>query len=307
MYIINFIRGFCMALADSVPGVSGGTIAFILGFYDDFINSLSSLTLRNGRAERKKAILFLFKLGIGWVVGMILSVLFLSSVFESHIYEISSLFVGFIICSIPLVIKEEKDVIRDKYKYLIFALIGILIVVAITYFNPVSSNSSINLSLDNFSLGFGIYVFIAGMIAISAMVLPGISGSTLLLIFGLYAPIISSIREVLSLNLSSLPMLIVFGVGIIVGILSTIHIIKYLLANYRSQMIYLIIGLMVGSIYPVFMGPTTLTVPLEPMNLHSFNLFYFIIGGALIFGLEKLSVCLKNKDNKNVEDNGVNG
>ncbi|MBU5484833.1 DUF368 domain-containing protein [Clostridium sp. MSJ-11] len=307
MYIINFIRGFCMALADSVPGVSGGTIAFILGFYDDFINSLSSLTSRNGTGERKKALLFLFKLGIGWVVGMILSVLFLSSVFESHIYEISSLFVGFIICSIPLVIKEEKDVIRDKYKYLIFALIGILIVVAITYFNPVSSNSSMDLSLDNFSLGFAIYVFIAGMIAISAMVLPGISGSTLLLIFGLYAPIISSIKEVLTLNLSPLPMLIVFGVGVIVGILSTIHIIKYLLANYRSQMIYLTIGLMIGSIYPVFMGPTTLTVPLEPMNLHTFSLIYFIMGGALIFGLEKLNICIKNKTSKNVEENGVNG
>jgi len=285
-----------MALADSVPGVSGGTIAFILGFYDDFINSLSSLTSNREKDKRKESITFLFKLGIGWAVGMILSVLLLSSIFDSNIYTISSLFVGFIICSIPLVIKEEKNVIKDKYKYLLFTLIGIFVVVAISYFNPVSSTSGTSLSLDKFSLGLGVYVFIAGMIAISAMVLPGISGSTLLLIFGLYAPIISSIKEVLTFNLSPLPILVVFGIGIIAGILSTIRIIRYLLANYRAQMIYLIIGLMIGSIYAVFMGPTTLKTPLAAMNMHSFSFIYFVLGGALIFGLERLNLYFKNKN-----------
>lgn len=64
-YIIQFIRGFCMALADSVPGVSGGTIAFLLGFYDKFINSLNSL-MEKDKKKRKEAILFLLKLVIGW-------------------------------------------------------------------------------------------------------------------------------------------------------------------------------------------------------------------------------------------------
>ena len=298
MYIINFIRGFCMALADSVPGVSGGTIAFILGFYDDFINSLSSLT--SIKSENfKKSIVFLLKLGIGWVVGFILSVLFLASLFESHIYEISSLFTGFIICSIPLIIKEEMNTIVKQYKHLIFTILGILVVVALTYFNPVSSNSGLNISFNNLSLGLGIYVFIAGMIAISAMVLPGISGSTLLLIFGLYAPIISSIKEVLTFNFRNLPILIILAFGILTGILLTINVIKYLLANYRPQMIYLILGLMVGSIYPVFMGATTLEVPLAPMNLSSFSIIYFILGGLLIFGLEKLSLYLKKKESPN--------
>ena len=78
MFIINFIRGFFMALADSVPGVSGGTIAFILGFDDDFINSLNSLISRDNMDNKKNSLIFLFKLGIGWVTGMVLSVLFLS-------------------------------------------------------------------------------------------------------------------------------------------------------------------------------------------------------------------------------------
>lgn len=92
MYIVQFIRGFCMALADSVPGVSGGTIAFLLGFYDQFIDSMDDL-LRGSLEKKKKALFFLVKLGIGWACGMILAVLVLTSVFESHIYAISSMFI----------------------------------------------------------------------------------------------------------------------------------------------------------------------------------------------------------------------
>lgn len=296
MYVINFIRGFFMALADSVPGVSGGTIAFILGFYDNFIDSLNSLTSKSSSREKKKeSIIFLFKLGIGWIVGMGLSVIFLSSIFESHIYAISSVFTGFIIFSIPLIIKAEKSTIKDKYGNLVFLIIGVIIVVAITYFNPSSANEGINLAMSKLSIGKIIYVFICGMIAISAMVLPGISGSTLLLIFGLYVPIISSIKAVLKLDLQYLPILIVFGLGVIIGILTTIKVIKYSLANYRSQMIYLILGLMVGSIYAVFMGPTTLETPKAPMNLSTFNFIYFILGGALILGLDRFQDILKKQ------------
>lgn len=295
MFIINFIRGFFMALADSVPGVSGGTIAFILGFYDDFIGSLNSLISKDNKEDKKKSLFFLIKLGIGWIVGMVLSVLILSSIFDSHIYSISSLFTGFIIVAIPLIMKQEKDSLIGKYKNIIFTIIGALIVGLITFFNPSGSNGGLNLSLGSLNFGLGLFVFVAGMIAISAMVLPGISGSTLLLIFGLYTGIISSIKEVLSLNLSYLPVLIIFGLGVITGILSTIKIIRFLLNKYRSAMIYLILGLMLGSIYAVFMGPTTLEVPKPAMDFSNFSWIFFIIGGALIVVLEKSKDFLENK------------
>lgn len=284
-----------MALADSVPGVSGGTIAFILGFYDDFIGSLNSLISKNSIDDKKKSLIFLFKLGIGWLVGMVLSVLLLSSIFEEHIYSISSLFTGFIIFAIPLIMKEEKDSLIGKYKNIIFTIIGALIVALITYFNPSGSNGGLNLSSEYLNFSTGIFVFVAGMIAISAMVLPGISGSTLLLIFGLYAGIISSIKEVLSLNFSYLPVLIIFGLGVIVGILSTIKIIKFFLNKYRSAMIYLILGLMIGSIYAVFMGPTTLEMPKPAMTFSSFSWIFFIIGGVVIIILEKSKEFLEKK------------
>ncbi|NFH67853.1 DUF368 domain-containing protein [Clostridium botulinum] len=296
MYIINFIRGFCMALADSVPGVSGGTIAFILGFYDKFINSLSNVI--SGRKEEKiEAFKFLFKLGIGWVIGFVSSVLFLTSIFDKEIYKISSLFIGFIIFAIPIIIKEEKSSIINKYKNIFFSIIGICIVVLITYFNPVAgSDSAAGMSLDRLTLGLGAYIFVVAMIAISAMVLPGISGSTLLLIFGLYAPIMNAVKEVLKFNFDYLLVCFVFGFGVLFGILITIKGVKYLLSNYRSQTIYLILGLMIGSIYAVFMGPTSLEVPKPPMNLHTFNIIFFIIGGGIILLLQKLKYYLENKN-----------
>lgn len=284
-----------MALADSVPGVSGGTIAFILGFYDDFIGSLNSLISRDSASNKKESLFFLLKLGIGWIFGMVLSVLFLSSIFDSHIYTISSLFTGFILVAIPLIVKEEKGSLVGQYQNIIFAFLGALIVILITYFNPSGSTGGINLSLDNLNFGLGLFVFVAGMIAISAMVLPGISGSTLLLIFGLYTGIINAIKEVLTFNFSYLPILIIFGLGIITGILSTIKIIRFLLSKYRSKMIYLILGLMIGSIYAVFMGPTTLEVPKEAMTLNNFDWVFFIIGGALILILEKSKDFLEKK------------
>lgn len=290
MYIINFFRGACMALADSVPGVSGGTIAFILGFYDEFINSLNTLVSKNSKEDKKKALSFLMKLGLGWIAAFIAAVLFISSLFESHIYEISSLFIGFIVFAIPLIIKEDKESIVGKYKNIIFTIIGIVVVACITYFNPVGSSNGVDVSINNLSIGLIIYVFICGMIAISAMVLPGISGSTLLLIFGLYAPIVNAIKEVLSLNLSYVPILAVFGLGVITGILLTIKGIKYLLERHRSKVIYLVLGLMIGSIYAVIMGPSTLEVPEAPLSLETFNFIFFAVGGALIIALEKLKM-----------------
>lgn len=285
--IINMFRGFMMALADSVPGVSGGTIAFVLGFYDKFINSLNDIVF-GSKLERKNAFIFLIKLGFGWVVGMVIATLVLTNLFEKNIYVVSSLFLGFIIFSIPLIIKEEIDSFKGKYKNIVFAIIGIAIVALITYFNPVSGGNGMDIT--NLNLGLSLYIFVSAMIAISAMVLPGISGSTLLLIFGLYIPIINAIKEFLHLNFSYLPVLIVFGFGVLFGIVTVIRLINNALEKYRSQTMYLILGLILGSLYAIVMGPTTLSNSMDAMSLSTFNIIWFVIGGIIIMGL-----LLKNK------------
>ena len=279
-----------MALADSVPGVSGGTIAFLLGFYDTFIESLNDLMGRDND-RRKAAFLFLVKLGMGGVIGFCMSVLILSSLFEVHIYRISSLFLGLTLFAIPMVIREEKEVLKDRYGNIVFTLIGVLLVFCITYFNP-SGGEGISVSVEHLSLGLVVYVFFTAMIAITAMVLPGISGSTLLLIFGLYVPIIGAVKEFLHMNMDYFPILMVFGLGVVTGIVGIIKIIKMCLERYRSQTIYTIIGLMTGSLYAITMGPTTLDVPRAPMSPSTFSILFFLLGGVILAGLELLKARL---------------
>ena len=305
IYTLNFIRGFCMALADSVPGVSGGTVAFILGFYDDFVNSLHDL-ISGKKTERIRALKFLSKIGIGWATGFILSVLFITAIFEKNIYEINSLFLGFIIASIPLIVKSEKKILAENNKNIVFLIMGIILVCTITYFNPMtSSGHSFSIKFNNLNLGFGMYIFMSGMIAISAMVLPGISGSTILLIFGLYTPILNGIKEILKMNFDYLPGVMIFGSGILLGTLVTVRSVRSLLRKFRSQTIYCIIGLMIGSIYAVIMGPKSLEVPQAPMSIETFSLVFFCVGCTLVPGLEKLKNILKSKniETENMEMN----
>ena len=291
-FIVTALQGFCMALADSVPGVSGGTVAFILGYYEKFINSLNALVSKD--SDKKGALKFLGKLGVGWAIGLILASLVLSSVFETHIYAISSLFIGFILFAIPSIIKEEKDTLKGKYQYLIFTGIGIAVVALLTFFNP-TSGGGINVDINSLNIGICIYAFVVGMVAISAMILPGISGSTILLIFGLYIPIINSIKEVLHLQLEYLPILIVFGFGVLAGIALIIKLVKKALDKYRTQTVYTVIGLMIGSLYAIVMGPTTLKVPQEAMNFGTFNILFFVIGAAVIGAMEFAKYKLSNK------------
>ncbi|MDE6730647.1 MAG: DUF368 domain-containing protein, partial [Oscillospiraceae bacterium] len=252
--LVTAFHGFCMALADSVPGVSGGTVAFLMGFYDNFIGSLNDL-MTGKMEDKKKALVYLVKLGAGWAVGMIASILVLTSVFESHIYQISSLFIGFILFAIPVVIYEERECLKQKLWTAFMILIGAVSVAALTYFTVGSSNNIV--SLDNPGIGTYFYVFITGAIAICAMVLPGISGSTLLLIFGLYISIINAIKATLTLNLQYIPILFVFGIGVITGIVSIVRLIRIALEKWRSATIFFILGMMLGSIYSVIIGPTT--------------------------------------------------
>ena len=137
--ILTAIHGFCMALADSVPGVSGGTIAFILGFYDRFLDALHSLFGKDN-AARRAAIVYLLKLGAGWVVGMG-RVLALSRLFEAHIYFMSSLFLGLTLVSFPFVIRAEKTSLHNQARFAPFAMFGALLVVLLTL---IRSNAAID-------------------------------------------------------------------------------------------------------------------------------------------------------------------
>lgn len=292
--LMTMLQGFCMALADSVPGVSGGTIAFVLGIYDKFIFSLNHV-ISGTKQERKEAVVFLVKLMGGWIIGMCSSVLVLGSIFNSHIYQLCSLFLGLSLFAIPIIVREERAVLKGKYYNLMFTVLGAAIVALLTYFNPNKSDAA-SMDLSTFSLGTFVYVFVVAMIAIAAMVLPGISGSTMLLIFGIYVPVITAIKEFLHMNFTYVPVLFVFGFGMIAGILTTIKLVKKGLEKCRSQMIYLILGLMIGSFYAIVMGPATLDEPKAAMTISTFHPLFFLLGAAILFGLQALKWAVERKD-----------
>ena len=283
--ILTAIHGFCMALADSVPGVSGGTIAFILGFYDRFLNALHSLFGKDADA-RKSAIIYLLKLGLGWIFGMGACVLTLSRLFEAHIYFMSSLFLGLTLASFPFVLRAEKKSLRGQERYAPFALFGLLLVVLLTLLRANTVGVAIRFAdAPVWMLG---YIFLSGAVAITAMVLPGISSSTILLIAGVYLPAIQAIRAFLGFDFSVFPGLCALGLGMIAGVGLSIHAIRAALRKYRSQMVWMILGLMAGLLYAIVMGPAGLDAPQPPVSFETFDLPGFALGVAILLGLELL-------------------
>ncbi|MDL2211678.1 DUF368 domain-containing protein [Erysipelotrichaceae bacterium OttesenSCG-928-M19] len=295
--IMTTITGFLMAIADSVPGVSGGTIVYILGKYEDFVGSIASFGTKASKDAKKKAIDFLVKLGAGWIIGMLLALSVIASLVSTMTYELVSLFLGFVIVSIPFIMSEEKMSSYFSLKNIMFTIIGLVLVLVITSF----TSTALDLSGDTSILKY-VYIFAAGAIAISAMILPGISGSTFLLIFGLYMPIITAVKQVLHFNFTNLGIVIIFGLGVLIGLFYFSKLVKYLFNNYRQRVVYFVIGLMLGSIYAIIMGPTSLTnevtnenLGLAPLSLENIKILWLLAGGLIIIGLEKLKTIGKGE------------
>lgn len=282
MRIANFLKdgfhGLCMACADSVPGVSGGTVAFLMGFYERFVGSINSLVF-GSRREKLPALLYLLRLGIGWAAGFGVCSVLISKMFSENIYVMSSLFLGFTVAAIPVVAAEELESVK-KFRSAPFFVPGLLLVVLASRFNSVAAFSSLDLSVPN--IATWLILFAAGFIAVSAMILPGISGSTLLLIMGLYLPVINAVKELIHLHFAFLPAVAFFGLGVLVGLAGTSRLLKNLLENHRAPIIYLVFGLMTGSLYAIYKGPAALPDSRPPFSPDTFNLVAFAVGVTVI-------------------------
>ncbi|HJJ35706.1 MAG TPA: DUF368 domain-containing protein [Methanocorpusculum sp.] len=286
----DIVFGACMAVADSVPGVSGGTIAFLLGFYEKFIASINDFLL--GPWEKKKAAIpFLLKLAIGWVCCFAVCAILLSAIFNANIYALSSLFLGLSLLAIPIIIWEERAVLKGKYYWLLFTAIGVAIVPLLVQLNGVFGITDIS----HLTLPLVILLLVAGMLAISVMILPGISGSTMLLIFGLYVPLITAVSAVLHLDFSCVPALLIFIAGVIIGLSLCTKLVRYCFERFRAQTIYLIIGLLIGSLYAIVKGPETVVAGNEMLTLATFSIWFFLLGAVIMILLEWLKLRLEKR------------
>lgn len=150
--IRNIVNGFCMALADSVPGVSGGTVAFIMGFYENFIDALNNIFARD-KNNMKKSAIYLGKMGIGWIIGILSSILLLSALFEKNIYFMSSLFFGLSLGAIPFILRSQWENIKGKYINIGYTVFGFVLVAGLSILrNSISSGITMDFaSLSVFS------------------------------------------------------------------------------------------------------------------------------------------------------------
>ena len=296
--ILIGITGFLMAIADTMPGLSGGTIAFIMGYYDEFIESIKNLT---NKEKRKKSIKFLINLGVGWIGGALIGILLIDKLLSENPYEMISFFMGLVIIAIPYTFKGELINMKNR-KNMIFTIIGAALVVGIS-----SSGKLISLDFQNgIPIYMYLYLFIVAMVAISGMLLPGISGSTILLIFGVYTFIIGYIKDfILTLDFGLLPVIMVVVLGIVVGALSVARAISYAFKQHRGRMLYLILGLMIGSLYSIWNAAPLIEKVAEKgimhnaMGIENFNIISFICGICVIIGIEYIKKLFNNKKDEN--------
>lgn len=273
---INILKGFAMGTSDLVPGVSGGTIALLLGIYNQFIASISGIFSRRFWPS------FTFLSPI--IIGMLLAMGSLSNLFNyllsQHHIPTMFFFGGLIIGIVPYLLKISNYKTSFTTKHYMMVIAGIAILIVITLMNNGDKHAGETLTL---STGLIVKYFIAGMCASSAMLLPGISGSFMLLVFGVYGTVMLAISEVVKLNFAGLPILLAVGFGVLAGFIISSKIIQYFLTHHKLMTFALIIGFVVGSLFAVFPGLPTSIV------MWFVSLVVFIIGFIVSLTLGRIT------------------
>ncbi|HCU8457878.1 TPA: DUF368 domain-containing protein [Staphylococcus aureus] len=273
---INILKGFAMGTSDLAPGVSGGTIALLLGIYNQFISSISGIFSRRFWPS------FTFLIPI--IIGMLLAMGSLSNLFNyllsQHHIPTMFFFGGLIIGIVPYLLKISNYKTSFTTKHYMMVIAGIAILIVITLMNNGDKHAGETLTL---STSLIIKYFIAGMCASSAMLLPGISGSFMLLVFGVYGTVMLAISEVVKLNFAGLPILLAVGFGVLAGFIISSKIIQYFLTHHKLMTFALIIGFVVGSLFAVFPGLPTNIV------MWFVSLVVFIIGFIVSLTLGRIT------------------
>ncbi len=247
-YFLISLKGMAMGAADAVPGVSGGTIAFISGIYEELITTISGVNLgllKKLRTEGFKSFWqalngnFLIALLLGIIVSFVSFMRLAKYLIEYHPILIWSFFFGLIIASIYFV---GKQITKWSAATVICLIVGALIAYYITLLPSSANNES------------PLFLFLAGAIAICAMILPGISGSFILVILGAYKTLSDALHDF------DFKRIAIFATGALVGLLSFSHLLKWLFKHYHNMTLALLTGFIFGSLNKVWPWKMTETV-----------------------------------------------
>jgi len=296
-YLVISLKGMAMGAADVVPGVSGGTIAFISGIYEELLASISAVNFNTLKVLKNEGLSAAWKKVNGnflsaLLFGIFISVLSLSKLIsfllEHHPILVWSFFFGLVLASILFV---AKQISKWNFVTVLFLIFGAVIAFYITTLQPmVTENSS------------PLFIFIAGALAICAMILPGISGAFILVLLGAYKPVLEAIHD------KNFKLLIILIAGAVVGLLSFSKILNWLFNNYKNFTLAVLTGFILGSLNKIWPWKETLTwrlnsqgeqVPfneqsISPLNFNGdsqliYAVLLAIVGFALILLLEKIA------------------
>lgn len=259
-YIRLFLVGVAMGVANIIPGVSGGTIAVVFGIYAQLMEALSNFV--TDKQKRKKHIVFLIILFSGSLIAVVGLAGLLSWAYENHPLMTVYFFMGLILGSIPVVVKSHHDMKVSAQRIIVMAIgIGFVVLLAIIQGDkPQQENVSL---FSNLNVLDYIYFFICGIVAASAMIIPGVSGSFILILMGAYWTVLGA--------LSGLPKMLLnqgfagevmvrgyiiaaLGIGVVIGILGFSRIMDWALKKYPAETMYIILGLIIGSFYQIYPG-----------------------------------------------------
>ncbi|MEE9437804.1 MAG: DUF368 domain-containing protein [Saprospiraceae bacterium] len=241
------LKGMAMGIAEVIPGVSGGTIAFITGIYEELINTITAFGPEGYAAYKEGGISNLWKtingeflvyLMGGMVFGAIIGVFGITYLLDHYPEPLWGFFFGLIIASSIYMAKqiEKWDIMK-----ILAIIIGAIVAYGITIISPAEGSTS------------PLYIFISGVIAISALILPGISGSFILLLMGMYTIIIPTIKQFLKTqDTASFIVLAIFGSGCLVGILGFSRVLKWLFSKYKEVSFALLTGFLIGALNKIW-------------------------------------------------------
>lgn len=263
--LVLFFKGIAIGMVNVIPGVSGGTLAVVFGIYDKFVNAIT-FNVKSLWKNRR----FVVPLVLGMLGGVLIFSKLIDFLYTHFPLQTNYFFTGLVIGSIPMLFtlmvkkyssesepKEEGKISGAKIvSVVIFALIGLSIMLVFNYLEGVYDAASYAPIMPDFTVKLAIRIFIAGLLGAVAMIVPGISGSLLMLMMGVYTIVITSIPALFSPDTfwHALILLLPNGIGVLLGLVCGAKLISWFLKKFPNQTYAIIFGLIVGSVFAVFPG-----------------------------------------------------
>ena len=294
-YIIITLKGIAMGAADVVPGVSGGTIAFISGIYEELVTSLNNINFSFFKNWKNDGFLsawkslngnFLLALAIGIAISVLSLAQLISWLLENEPVLVWSFFFGLVFASVFFV---ARDINKWSITTVVIFLLGAGLAYIITSMTPATGNESLP------------FLFLSGALAVCAMILPGISGAFILVLLGSYKTVLDAVHE------RDMMIILVVGTGAVFGLLSFARLLKWMFARYKNLTLALLTGFILGSLNKIWPWKKVLeskefadkTIVLKEANISPFTyqgdnqlqsaILLAILGFSVIFILEKLA------------------